>query len=206
MATHKDEKTESRIKLAAQKAFHKKGFDGARMQDIADSAGINKALLHYYFRSKDQLFHTIFQEALGKFFPIIIGVLESDMDVEAKIEKLVHTYIDHLTQNPMLASFIIHELNQNPERLKAFLIGKKVPKPEKFLQQIAIGVEQKQFMPIAPGQLLVSIVAQCIFPFMARPMVQFMLSLSDKDFDLFIEQRKKEITDLIIHGLTVRKS
>lgn len=74
----KDLTTEQKILEAARKIFLEKGLDGARMQDIADKAGINKAMLHYYFRSKDKLFEQIFLEVAGHFLPKIMAIFESE--------------------------------------------------------------------------------------------------------------------------------
>src|SRR3982751_3647938 len=98
----KDLSTEEKILSAAKKAFLTKGMDGARMQDIADKAGINKALLHYYFRSKDRLFEMIFLEEARKFMPRIATIMLSELTLFEKIEKFVDQYIDTLSQNPLL--------------------------------------------------------------------------------------------------------
>ncbi len=197
----RDQKTEELIKETARKVFQQKGFAAARTQDIADEAGINKALLHYYFRTKDQLFEAVFQEALQKFFPLIVMVLQSDDPVDIKIKNLVHTYIDHLGKNPYLPGFIIHELSQNPTRLTQFLAHRKVPTPEKFFKQVEDAIKNGEIIEIDPGQLLVSIVSQCVFPFVAKPMIQFILQQNENEFQAFIEKRKDEVTKLILSGL-----
>src|SRR4029077_761858 len=104
-----DQATEHRILEAARKVFQSKGMHGARMQDIADSAGINKALLHYYFRNKEQLFESIFKEALEKFLPVLRELVESDFPLGKKIKSFVDGYTDVLLENPFLPAFIIHE-------------------------------------------------------------------------------------------------
>src|SRR2546425_901472 len=83
----KEETTENKILQAAKKVFITKGLDGARMQDIADEAGINKALLHYYFRSKDKLFEVIFMEAATSLFPKIVSILDEDISLFDKLRK-----------------------------------------------------------------------------------------------------------------------
>src|SRR5215831_5817845 len=101
--------TEKRILAAAKKVFLTKGMDGARMQDIADAAGINKALLHYYFRSKEKLFEKIFTEAMSGLFPKINSILESEQTVFEKIEMICGEYIDQIQQTPYLPMFILSE-------------------------------------------------------------------------------------------------
>src|ERR1700730_16933908 len=111
----KDENTEERILTAAKKVFLKEGMAGARMQDIADEAGINKAMLHYYFRSKDKLFEKIFSELSRSFFPKLIMIFESDEGLFTKIQMFVTEYIDQMKQTPYLPIFVLNEVNRQPE-------------------------------------------------------------------------------------------
>ena len=116
-----EKETDERIYEAARDIFHERGFDGARMQEIANRAGINKALLHYYYRSKDLLFEKVYQAAAKKLFPNIMVSLRSDDPLPKKVRLFVSGYIDTLRDNPYMPGFILHELNRNPDRLKNFL-------------------------------------------------------------------------------------
>ncbi len=100
-----DEPAEQRILSAAKKVFINKGMTGARMQDIADAAGINKALLHYYFRSKEKLFETIFKEAVQGFLPRVNQIFESNKTIFEKIEMFCKEYIDQIRKTPYLPIF-----------------------------------------------------------------------------------------------------
>ena len=196
-----ESETENRIKEAAKEIFHRRGFDGARMQDIADEAQINKAMLHYYFRSKDLLFEAVFKEAVMKLFPVVISIIESDLDVDEKIKKLIHNYIDFISANPYVPGFVLHELTQNPERMKHFVANNVSMRPQKFFAQIQDGVDSGKFIPIEPLQLMVTIVASCIFPFVAKPMLHTLFGLDQDGFGAFIEQRKEQMTQFILNGL-----
>ena len=196
-----ESETENRIKEAAKEIFHRRGFDGARMQDIADEARINKAMLHYYFRSKDHLFEAVFKEAAMKLFPVIISIIESDLDVDEKIKRLIHNYIDFISANPYVPGFVLHELTQNPERMKQFVANNVFMRPQKFFAQIQDGVDSGKFIPIEPLQLMVTIVASCIFPFVAKPMLHTLFGLDQDGFGAFIEQRKEQMTQFILNGL-----
>src|SRR5436190_24232698 len=110
MSSSTETNTEELIKNTAREVFMQKGLDGARMQDIADKAGINKALLHYYFRSKDKLFEMIFMEEARKFMPRVATIMLSELTLFEKIEKFVGQYIDTLSQNPLLPIFILNEI------------------------------------------------------------------------------------------------
>jgi TetR/AcrR family transcriptional regulator len=118
--------TESIIKEAAKEIFLQKGYDGARMQDIADKTGFNKALLHYYFRSKENLFDVIFFEQFGKMIKQVKEGLKGEMNLHDKIEFFVDNYISMLEKNPYLPLFVINELSRNPDRfvdkIKSFKI------------------------------------------------------------------------------------
>src|SRR5690349_22190096 len=102
----KDKSTQDRILDAARKVFVRKGMAGARMQDIADEAGINKALLHYYFRSKEKLFEQIFKELSFQFLPRVNAIFESDGSLFEKIEMFCSEYISKMIENPFIPLFI----------------------------------------------------------------------------------------------------
>ena len=133
----KNKGAEEKILVAARKVFTTKGMAGARMQDIADEAGINKALLHYYFRDKDKLFEVVFMEEAQKFFPKINAIFNSDVPLFEKIENFVNEYIDEMQENPYLPWFVMNEVNRDPDQLLYKSLGKdNLPNPGKFLEQI----------------------------------------------------------------------
>jgi AcrR family transcriptional regulator len=113
--------TEEKIFEAATEVFTDKGMDGARMQDIANQAGINKALLHYYYRTKDQLFNAVFDKIAGKMFAKFAPVLDENLSLEEKIRFFMRQHIEFLEQNPRLPIFLLNEMNRNPERIRKLL-------------------------------------------------------------------------------------
>lgn len=198
----KDIRAEERILAAARKIFIVNGMMGARMQDIANEAGINKALLHYYFSSKDKLFEVIFMEEAKKFFPKINMIFESDLPLFEKIEVFAAEYIDVIKHNPYLPLFVINEINREPERFLQKIWGKNnLPKPEKFLLQIEKEVKKGTIKPISPVHLLLNILSMCIFPFMAKPLIMRNIGLDELQFRMMIEQRKTEIPNFIINAI-----
>ena len=158
-------------------------------------------MLHYYFRSKDQLFEAIFQDAAMRLFPVITSIIESDLELDEKIKKLVHNYIDFISANPHVPGFVLHELTQNPERMKQFVASNVLIRPEKFFAQIQEGIANGKYILISPLQLMVTIVASCIFPFVAKPMLHTLFGLDQEAFHTFIEQRKEQLTLFILNGL-----
>lgn len=198
----KDKNTEQLILEAAKKVFIRKGYDGARMQEIADEADINKSLLHYYFRSKDKLFNAVFSQAFSDFLPRLGELLVSDKPLKHKIRIIIESYIDLLTANPHLPLFLMHELARNPDMI-IDLIKKHGINPDKLIQQIAEGVKQKKIKKVDPHHLIVNMLSMCIFPFAARPMVEGLLFKKNKKmYEKFLSERKDHITNYIIKLIT----
>jgi len=198
----KDTTTEEVILAAAKKVFVQKGMAGARMQDIADEAGINKALLHYYFRNKEKLFEVIFMEAAEKLFPKINAIFEADQPLFEKIENFCEEYISIVMDNPYLPLFVLNEINQDPDYfLKKVWTGKSKPNPVKLLEQIDKEVRKGTIKRINPMHLLMNLISMTIFPFVAKPMFQKNLGMSEVQFKMAMEERKKEIPRFIIDSL-----
>lgn len=197
----KDSTTEERILEAAKKVFILRGLAGARMQDIADEAGINKALLHYYFRSKDKLFETIFAEVAQRFLPRLSEILKSDRTLFQKIEAFSEEYIDNVSKNPFIPLFVMNELNRQPKEFMKKMFGGEKPWFGLFVQDVQEAVRKKQIKPIEPLNLLVNTVALCVFPFLARPMMQMISGANDAQFKAFIEERKKSVPQFVIDSI-----
>lgn len=199
--TNQDKNTEDLILDAARTVFIEKGFDGARMQEIADTAGINKALLHYYYRSKDQLFEAVFRESFNKFSPRIFEIMGSQIEITEKIKLFISNYIDLILENPHIPAFVLHELNRNPERISDLL-----PFTEqtinKLLLKLSAEIKTAGYIEIAPEQLMINIIALCIFPIIGRPIVKpILFGNDDNRYDEFIQHRKNEVTKFILNAL-----
>jgi AcrR family transcriptional regulator len=204
--TEKEQSTEEIIFDAAQKVFVEKGFNGTRMEEIAQEAKINKSLLHYYYRTKEKLFGAIFVKVLKLFVPRIITFIESDAPLFEKIEFFVGTYIDLIMKNPYIPSFIIGEINRNPENVGKMLADAiragESNAFEKFSALIEKEIEKGTIKPIKAEQLVVNMIGLCIFPFVARPILQVVIFKNDKKlFKEFIETRKKEVSIFIINSI-----
>jgi len=198
----KDSTTEGKLLAAAKKVFTTKGMAGARMQDIADEAGINKAMLHYYFRDKDKLFEVIFLQEAEKFFPKINTIFESDLPLFEKIEQFVNEYIDEMVENPYLPWFILNELNRDADQFLSKIWDiKHRPNPAKLLQQIEKEVKKGTIKKVNPMHLLMNLLSMTIFPFIARPMIIRNFQLETIQFEQMIEQRRKEIPKFIIDSI-----
>lgn len=199
--TDKKKETEQQIFEAAQRVFQRSGYAGARMQEIADEAGINKSMLHYYYRSKDKLFQQVFQEGVKQFFPVIFNVLNSDLALAPKIEALVDTYYTMFEQKPHLPSFIIHEMNQNPDRFKEFIRSLAVQVPVQFIKQIKSEMEAGNIKPMDVKEFLINTIGLCVFPLVARPMIEVVFEMDEEGYRQFLENRKKELPKFILNAV-----
>ncbi|MFH1319228.1 MAG: TetR/AcrR family transcriptional regulator [Bacteroidota bacterium] len=192
---------------AAKKVFLKKGNAGARMQEIADEAGINKALLHYYYRSKEKLFRAVFRVVFSKLMPKIAEVISSDLPLFEKIEIFTEKYIDVLSRNPLIPMFILQELDKNPEGLISLILDliKDIGlKPEIFFKQVEYEIKMGNIRHIEPRQLIINMFSMCIFPFLGRPLLQRIIFDNDsKHYDRFLNDRKKEVSKFIINSIKI---
>jgi len=193
--------TELKILEAAKKVFTLKGMGGARMQEIADEAGINKALLHYYYRSKDKLFESVFKDAFLKMVPNIVNLLTQEIPLFDKIELFADKYIDLFLENPFIPGFVIQELSQNPQRIVNLISGTGI-QPQVFIDQINEEVKKGTIKPINPQHLVVNLLALCIFPFVAAPILKGLIfNRNNEMYTEFIKQRKTEIPQFIINSI-----
>jgi AcrR family transcriptional regulator len=201
MADTKDKNTENQILEAAKTVFQSKGMDGSRMQEIADKAGINKAMLHYYYRSKQLLFEAVFKHAFTLLAPQLNKILNDDSSIEEKIRNFTFNYISFISKHPYLPNFIIQELNRNPGFAESLRQTEGFPNIEKFKHQLNDEIENGTIKPIKAEQLFINILALNVFPFIAKPLLKTFLNVEDSDFTQLIEVRKTEVADFIINSI-----
>ena len=192
--TVKESSTEEKIKEAARKLFTQKGFSATRTRDIAEEAGINLALLNYYFRSKQKLFDIIMMENFRQFIQgISFNFLEQNSTLDQKITKVVSMYIDFLTQNPDLPLFILNELRNNPEQLATNIDDEVGSSRSKLFGQLKLAAEEGKIGDINPFHLMANLIGLTVFPFVARPILQKVTGVTDNQFNELMQQRKQLI-------------
>ena len=193
--TKADAKT--RILDAADEIFVRRGIDGARMQEIADHAGVNKALLHYYFRSKADLARAVWLRIASSFVPGIFHMMASDLPLDDKIDRFVEAYHAKLMRHPYLLAYVVNEAARHPEIVGDFLSAERQRAARRMIRklrtQIAERTKAKRVAPLSAEQFLVTLAASCLFPFAARPMIATLLGLGPKAVDAFMEQRRKDL-------------
>ena len=200
----KDTNTETLILKAAKHIFQQKGMVGARMQEIADEAGINKAMLHYYYRSKQLLFEAVFRKAFSMLAPQLNEVLNDDTSIYEKIKKFTNNYISFVIKHPYLPNFIIQELNRSPEFIQKILAEKHFPNIVKFRKQVDAKIAEGVIRPIKAEQLFINIMALNIFPFVGAPLIKSFMGISDDVFNQLMEDRKTEVADFIINSIKIK--
>jgi TetR/AcrR family transcriptional regulator len=201
--TENDKQTEEKIFDAATEVFVDKGMDGARMQDIATHAGINKALLHYYFRTKDQLFNAVFEMIARKVLKKFAPVFDENLSLEEKIRFFFREHIAFLQENPKLPGFILNEINRNPARIKKLLNNIDIENLwQKLYEQHKEELKKYNITEATMPQIMVSIAALSVFPFAARGLIEGILGKIGIDFNDYIEQRKEFAAEFVIKAVT----
>ena len=194
--------TKEKIIHAAQQVFIRKGMDGARMQEIADEAGINKALLHYYFHSKDQLFDEVFYGILSRLIPGLIGIFREEIPILDKIEAVITEYDSFMIRNPYLPQFVFREINRDPDQLSKFMSdqGLDFTNVEKMInREIANGT----IRPISFPHLFANLIGMIVMPYIGRPLFQRKLFKNDPEkYDQFLKERREVVTQFVKRAIS----
>lgn len=187
--TEKELSTEEKILISASKVFTEKGFSGTRTRDIAEEAGINLALLNYYFRSKEKLFEQVMKAKIVLLFGQILPIITDEKTtLEEKIDLTTEKYIDILSKNPNLPVFVISEIQKKNSELTSIIPIRKVFNNSSLIKQI------KEKRPdLNPLHFLVTFLGMTIFPFVAKPVFNAFQIIKDDEFQQFIEERRKLI-------------
>ena len=193
--------TEQKIFDAAHEIFVQKGMDGAKMQEIADKAGINKALLHYYYRSKEKLYAAVAKAVLNRAAPMVGSLIESDRPLEEKIRHFIDFYITTISKNPFIPLFILSEINKHPDHFFEEILPKDLPRPQVFIRQVEEEVAAGRIRPVSPYHLAVNVISMCVFPFIARPMIRFAMGFNSAELKFFLEERKTQVTEFVLASL-----
>ncbi|HPI29061.1 MAG TPA: TetR/AcrR family transcriptional regulator [Bacteroidales bacterium] len=195
--------TEEKIRQAALELFLEKGFERTSIRDIAGKANINIALMNYHFKNKENLFDSIFSELLQACTPSLNNILSSELPLEEKITEYVSKYIDILQENPRLTYFVLSVLQRNPEKIKKLQIFQSLYDTGNFASQFISAMKKRNISSYDPTQFYINMVSLITFPFTIKPVILEKNEMDEKDFNLFMQERKKIITDLLI--LSIKK-
>lgn len=199
---HAEPGTEAKILAAARELFAQRGYAGTRMQEIADYAGINKGLLHYYFKTKETLFKAVFKESFQEFSQKLNEIFASSRPLLEKLDAVVDEYMYILLANPNLPGFIVSELHTNTEAFVEEIMSlSSRPDPSKLMMQLHLEAQAGRIRLVDPFQTMLHLFSMCVFPFIARPMIQGMVHLDNQTYMELMRHRKAAIKDFLRHAL-----
>jgi TetR/AcrR family transcriptional regulator len=190
--------TKERIFAAAEAEFLVRGYDGARMQAIADRAQINKAMLHYHFGSKDELFAEVFKQKAKLLFPRLEASLREETDFIRFACSFVELYISHLIENPFLPAYLFQVSSHHPELLEHV----RLDLPEKFIAALSTAMKQKKVRAHDPRQFMVSLLGMCVMPFVGKNLLKHGLKLDEPQYLEFLRARVPELKRYVVLLLT----
>ena len=200
--TEADKQTEEKIFDAATDVFIEKGMDGARMKDIANHAGINKALLHYYYRTKDHLFNAVFEKIAGTMFSKFAPIFDTKLTLEDKIRFFFREHIAFLQNNPRLPAFLLNEFHRNPQRIRKLIQNIDINRLWSTLE-VQHREEMKRYNITKENipQFMTTIASMSVFPFVAKPLISGLMEKMGYNFDQYIEERKEYAAEFVINAL-----
>ncbi len=185
--------TQQRILEVATNVFYQKGLAGARMQEIADLSGINKAMLHYYYRTKEQLFDKVFQKTFSTYIESVSRLLKNTLPLKEKLWHFIDEVMDLLQKYPYIPVFILHELNQNPDRVADLFALNDSINFEEFKKEVAREVRKGNIKKVKAEQLFTDLIALTVLPFIAQPILCKVMSKNQQQYTQFLQERKKDL-------------
>ena len=207
MTSHYTE-TERAVFDAAIAEFGEHGRDGTRMQEIADRAGITKAMVHYYFRSKERLYEAVFAYLMRTFFRTFGEALCDAEDFPTLLRTFIDKYLDILDTNPLLVRFMAREMTDGAPVFKvaiAAMLAEKQPIPPRiFMEKCSAASKRGDIRPCDPVQTMITLLGSCVFTHIAFPMIQVMSPGIGAHRKKFMQQRKDHLFDILYYGLKPR--
>lgn len=195
--------TEIAIIDAARKVFNSKGYSGTTMEEITSLAKVNKASLHYYYRSKEKLFEIVLTEACGIIKEKLFSIIKLEDNLEVIIKELIDEYVETLINYPYLPNLIINEISSNPEKVLKILLQDN-PSNITVLRRIVI-IRNKLLEGnkevINPFDFILTVVSINVFPFLIRPLITNYFRMGDEQFNTYMKKRKSDLSSFILKAL-----
>jgi AcrR family transcriptional regulator len=182
--------TQKLIKQKAKILFFQKGFLNATTQEIADEAGVNRALIHYYFRSREQMMDVLLDETILEKKERARSILSSDMTFREKIARYIDVVVDYGLLYPYLENFIISETARHPDKVRNFCNMDKIKSSDLIRPQLEAEIKKKKIAPISAEHFMVNLVALCNYPLLAKSVLQTIHGMTDSAYRKFLMERK----------------
>lgn len=197
--------TEEQIKEAAKKVFIEKGFAQTTTRDIALAADTNLALINYYFRSKENLFARVFEETQQEFVSSIMEMLNKDLPLREKIERLIDRDFEFLSQNPDISTFILHEMRVNTEACKQrHALDQERFHQSLFVKQVQVAIDNGELRNIPPAECIIAILSNIQFVFIAKPMLQQLTGYDEAAYQDFLLSHKNRVKEMVFSYLFLK--
>ena len=195
---------ESLILKVAEDLFMDKGFNGVSTTEIAQKVGCNQALIHYYYRTKANLFQKVFENKLRYLVSQFDITDESEEDFEERLSNRISKHYEILKQNPKLPIFILNEINNNSETIHWLKEAFKNNIPSfivKFQKELDEEVKSNRIREVNAMDLILNIISLNVFMFISLPIVEYVFNSQNESIDQFVENRKKEIIQTILNSI-----
>ncbi|MNJ86210.1 putative HTH-type transcriptional regulator YttP [compost metagenome] len=194
----KELSTEEKIREAAKRVFIAKGFDGCTSREIAKAAGMNVALVNYYFCSKKQLFKLVFDAAMEDFMFSTVEVFTKDLSLESKMRIFIEREYEFLTLHPDIPRFILSELSRGDKcEFDPVQILQKIESTGVF-EELREAQEQGIIRKMDLANIMLMIMANCHYPFMAKPLMKHINQLSEEEYQERLTLQKQYVTEMLI--------
>lgn len=193
----------TRLKLmeTARELFIAKGVDRVGVREIASKAGVNLSLMNYYFQSKENLLEEIFEQSIKDNGQKIRQILNADLPLCEKIKLYINTYIDVLTEDPLLVPFVLSIIHRNAEQAPRLKSVHSLYNTEAFSKQLKHEAELGHIRNIDPEQFFISMISLILFPFAIKPLISYRMSLTKEQMATFLEDRREHIYDMLMASL-----
>lgn len=200
-----DQSLEQAILEVAERLFLEKGFAMTSTTEIAKEVGCNQALVHYYFRTKDNLFNTIFEQKFKLFFQAIFEMkTKGDLKFQDKLKHIIESHYDLLSQNPKMPTLILNELSRRPEQI-TILREKLRTLPEQvfpeLIKELEKEIEQGNIRDISMMDIIISILSLNLALFIMMPVAEKVLELNETQKEFMINHRRAENVEFILKSL-----
>ena len=197
----KDTSTELKIKDAATRVFIAKGFNGCTSREIAKEAGMNVALVNYYFKSKSHLFEIVIASVIEKFAESLFEVFKSELPLVSKVRIFIEKEYDFLGKHPEIPSFLINELSKQEANFFQCVGFSDAMKDAKIEEQVKEAQEKGEMRKINLVNIILLLMSNTNFPFIARPMIQSIHSIDDANYKTHLILHKQYVIDMLINYL-----
>ncbi len=197
-----DSPTPDRILDAAHRVFLRRGTAGARTQEIADEAGVNKALVHYYFGTKQALADAVFQRVASVFLPSLFGVLSApDLPLRERVRQVAERQVAFHRSHPYMAIYLLSEIHTAPERLNSLVGRHGRPSLAPLQAQLDAAAAAGTIRPTGVSEFMVNLMSLLVFPVVARPMIRHVVGIGETEYDRFLDQRAEQVVTFFFAGL-----